>query len=202
MTPARIGSAGFSLIELMAAMAIFAIVAVIAQQSMVAAMAQSARLSQHSADIAELELAVSLVTRDLENIAPRPVRIGTDQSEPALILAANGQRLTFTRSGVTDPVGRARGPFLRIAYGQPSGQTDGAARSVWPQLDRTANTAPRQAALWDGIQSTRFRIYADGQWSDSWPRPDSSDPALLPEGIAVTFETAKWGAIERVVALR
>jgi general secretion pathway protein J len=190
---------GFTLIELVAAMTIFAIIAVIAQQSMFSAMAQSTRLTSNSADLAELELSVSLVTRDLENIAPRPVRVGGNETQGALILV-DGSDLTLTRSGVVDPVERPRGPFIRVRYDDAADA--GSVRQVWDQVDRPAAISARAATLWDGIQSMRFRVYSDGQWSDSWPPPDTDDLAALPDGIAVTFETERWGPIDRVVSLK
>jgi general secretion pathway protein J len=196
------GQGGFSLIELMVALTIFAIIAVISQQSMLSAMAQSSRLSEHSTDLAELELAVSLVTRDLENIAPRPIRSGLSNSEPALVLSGNGQNLTFTRGGLVDPTGRARSPFLRVAYSAAKGAEAGVERGTWTQIDRPSSAVPRQAALWSGIDAIHFQVYADGQWVENWPQPDNADLAVLPDGIAVTLDTKNWGLIRRVVALR
>jgi general secretion pathway protein J len=190
---------GFTLIELVAAMSIFAIIAVIAQQSMFSAMAQSTRLTRNGTDLAELELSVSLVTRDLENIAPRPVRVGGNETQAALILA-DASDLTLTRSGVVDPVDRPRGPFIRVRYVDAA--DTGSLRHVWDQVDRPAATSAREAMLWDGIQTMRFRVYSEGQWLDSWPPPGTDDIAALPEGIAVTFETEKWGPIDRVVSLK
>lgn len=191
---------GFTLIELVAAMTIFAIIAVIAQQSLFSTMAHSDRLRGNASDLAELELAVSLVTRDLQNIAPRAARTGQAQSEPALILSDGGRSLGFTRSGVVDPTQAPRGPFVRVSYQQ--GLDQQVQRLVWDRVDRPGSSQPRQGTLWAGIKAARFAVYDNGQWLDSWPPKDKTDLTALPQGISVTFQTDRWGQIDRVVALQ
>lgn len=194
--------AGFSLIELMAAMVIFAIIAVIAQRSMTVSMIAADRISNRSTSIAELQLAVSQVTRDLENLVPRAIRTGSDAPEPAIVLENDGQVLTFTRGGIDDPTGRARSPFQRVIYVGGAPENEPPRRGTWDQVDRPAISTPRLSPLTENIAALSFAVYSDGQWIKNWPSAGETNPAILPDGIAVTFETRLWGPVRRVVSFR
>lgn len=195
-------SQGFSLLELMVALSIFAIIAVVAQRGMMMSMTSADRLSERSTDIAELQLAVSAVTRDLENAVGRTVRTGPEQTEPALLLEDDGRRLTFTRSGIIDPTGRARSPFQRVIYTAGATPDDAPQRGTWAHIDRPNGALPNLTPLDDEIGAISFLVFSEGQWVSTWPQADMRNPATLPDGIAVVFDTRIWGPVRRVVSYR
>ncbi|MEL6452383.1 MAG: type II secretion system minor pseudopilin GspJ [Pseudomonadota bacterium] len=195
-------SRGFSLLELLVAMAIFAGLAVVAQRGMLASMLSADRLSQRGTEVAALQLAVSQVTQDIRNAVPRPIRTGGAAPGPALLLGQGGQVLTFTRAAVHDPTGRARSPFQRVIYAPSDDAEDRPQRGIWTHVDQPDGRAPRMSALDAVVTGVRFEVLSDGAWQTAWPPAQQTDPAALPEGIAVTFDTARWGAVRRVVALQ
>ncbi|MEO0676170.1 MAG: type II secretion system minor pseudopilin GspJ [Pseudomonadota bacterium] len=198
--PQRSNSAGFSLIELLVALTIFAIIAVIAQRGMVTAMVSADRLGERGSELAELQLAVTSVTRDLENAVPRAIRTGSGQMEAAFLLEDGGRTLIFTRAGLNDPTGRARSPFERVIYTAGASTDDAPQRGTWDHVDRPEASTPRLAALGAEIRAIEFAVLSEGSWQSSWPLTDDAGLKALPEGIAVTFETDRWGPIRRVVA--
>ena len=202
MTP-RSEQAGFTLVELLAAVAIFAVLAVMTQQALVVALASETRLTLRRSDLAELQRAVTVLGRDLENAAPRGVRDRAGELLPVLALEAEGEALVFTRGGLPNPAGLPRSGFQRVRYALGrSGR--GIERQVWRLLDPAPRQKPQVETLIDDVQRVRFRVWTrESGWRDSWPDPDN--PATrnhLPEGIEAVLDTPRFGTLRRVVSLR
>ncbi len=196
-------SGGFTLIELLAAVAIFAVLAVMTQQALVVTLSAETRLAVRRSDLAELQRAVTVIGRDLENAAPRGIRGPREASEPVLTLGAGGETLTFTRGGLSNPAGLPRSGFQRIGYA-PSRGGEGIERRVWRQLDPAPAQKPEVEVLVPDVVRMRFRVWSrEGEWQSTWPDPE--DPGTrnhLPEGIEAVLETRRFGTIRRVVSLR
>ena len=196
-------SAGFSLVELLAALAIFAVLAVMTQQALVATLMTQTRASVRRADLASLQRAVTLVGRDLENVAPRGVRGANGAREPFLILENGGETLTFTRGGLPNPAGLRRSGFQRIRYvlGRDG---RGLERWVWPRLDPVAGQRPQVEVLYKDIEGVRFRVWTErSRWRTRWPNPEDLNTRMrLPEGIEAILDTSRFGTIRRLVSLK
>ena len=199
----RRASAGFTLLELLAAMAIFAVLAVMAQQAVVATLSAETRLSVRRSDLAELQRAVTVLGRDLENAAPRAVRGPRDEPEPVLMLGPDGRTLTFTRGGLPNPAGLPRSGFQRVRYALGRGG-EGIERRVWRRLDPVPAQKPAAEVLVRDVTRVRFRVWSrEGGWRSTWPDPeDPGTRSRLPEGIEAVLETRRFGTIRRVVSLQ
>ena len=199
----RAASGGFALIELLVAVAIFAVLAVMTQQALVATLLAETRLSVQRSDLAELLRAVTVLGRDLENIAPRGIRGSREGSEPVLMLGADGRTLTFTRGGLPNPAGLPRSGFQRIHYALGRGG-EGIERRVWRLLDPAPAQKPVVEILIPDVVRMRFRVWSrEGEWQSTWPDPeDPGTRSRLPEGIEAVLETRRFGTIRRVVSLR
>ena len=196
-------SAGFSLIELLAALAIFAVLAVMTQQALLVTLATETRLSTRRSNLADLQRAVTLVGRDLENAAPRGVRGADGAPGPFLILENGGETFTFTRGGLPNPAGLPRSGFQRVRYGTAQGGR-GIERRIWRRLDTAPWQEPEVSVLLDDAEGVRFRVWTrEGGWRSSWPNPeDPTTRERLPDGIEAVLETRQFGTIRRVVSLR
>lgn len=216
---------GFSLIELLVAMVVFAMVGLIAQEGLVTTLRGAERLTARAETLAELQVAVSRITRDLEAAAARPFRSaagpGVAKSQP-FVLGRGGKTLRFVRTAPPDPSGRALGGFRRIAYGPAAttaeGEEDGGGRVQrveWRSADAPPAPPDRTALLSPQIADLRFEVLGQDGWTDRWPPPQPSPPlpnagpgpgpgpsGLLPRAVAIEITTRRWGPLRRIVALQ
>ena len=202
MTP-RSHQAGFTLVELLAAVAIFAVLAVMTQQALVVALTSETRLTLRRSDLAELQRAMTVLGRDLENAAPRGVRNRAGELLPVLGLETEGEALVFTRGGLPNPAGLPRSGFQRVRY--TLGRSGmGIERQVWRLLDPAPRQNPEVETLIDDVQRVQFRVWTrESGWRDSWPDPENpATRSRLPEGIEAVLDTRRFGTLRRVVSLR
>ena len=202
MTP-RSHQAGFTLVELLAAVAIFAVLAVMTQQALVVALTSETRLTLRRSDLAELQRAMTVLGRDLENAAPRGVRNRAGELLPVLGLETEGEALVFTRGGLPNPAGLPRSGFQRVRYAL-GGSGMGIERQVWRLLDPAPRQNPEVETLIDDVQRVQFRVWTrESGWRDSWPDPENpATRSRLPEGIEAVLDTRRFGTLRRVVSLR
>lgn len=202
MTPRR-EQRGFTLVELLAAVAIFAVLAVMTQQALVITLVSETRLTLRRSDLAELQRAMTVLGRDLENAAPRGVRDRTGELEPVLALEAEGEALVFTRGGLPNPAGLPRSSFQRVRYALAR-SGGGIERQVWRLLDPVPRQKPEVETLIDDIERVRFRVWTrESGWRNSWPDPEKpATRSRLPEGIEAVLDTRRFGTLRRVVSLQ
>ena len=195
--------AGFTLVEMLAAVAIFGVLAVMTQQGLMVTMSTDSRLALRRAELAQLQRAVTMLGRELENAAPRTVRGRDGEPHPAMEIEGGSDALIFTRGGLPNPTGRARSGFQRIRYAVDRSSRS-FERQVWRRVDPAPLQRPDTVTLLDGVERVRFRVWTpESGWRDTWPDPE--DPQTrnrLPEGIEAVLETRRFGVIRRVVSLR
>ena len=195
--------AGFTLVELLAAVAIFAVLAVMTQQALVVAFTSETRLSLRRSELAEIQRAMTVLGRDLENAVPRGGRDRRGGRLPVLALETEGEALVFTRGGLPNPAGLPRSGFQRVRYALGSDDR-GIERQVWRLLDPAPGQPPDVETLLDDVERVQFRVWTrDGGWRNTWPNPDRpATRSRLPEGIEAVLETRRFGTLRRVVSLR
>ena len=194
---------GFTLIELLAAVTIFGVLAVMTQQALMATLSTESRLSVRRLELMGLQRAVTILGRDLENIAPRGVRGSDGAPYPALSIEAGGEALVFTRGGLPNPAGLPRSGFQRIRY-SINRSSGGIERQIWRRVDPAPLQRAETETLLDGVEHVRFRVWTrQSGWRDTWPDPDRpATSKQLPEGIEAVLETRRFGLIRRVVSLK
>ncbi len=195
-------SRGFTLLELLVAMAIFAVVGVMAFGGLIAVLNQQ-ELAEAQADRwREVHSGMRVLTRDLQQLHPRPVRdaLGDRHEAAVRALPGDGYALQLTRGGWTNPSGLPRATLQRVAYRI---EDDRLVREYWPVLDRTLQTEPVVVDLFDGVDSLELRLLDwRGQWQTQWPPPDVPPEAALhlaPRAVELTFELQDMGRITRLL---
>lgn len=190
---------GFTLIELLIAVTIFAVVGVMAYGGLQAVMAQRVIARDNADRFREIQFAVQQLTRDLQQLNPRPVRETLGDGYRAALLADPRARydLEFTRGGWSNPLGQPRAAVQRVAY-----ELDGdrLLRLHWFVPDHTLAEEPVEREILGEVLEFRMRFFSARGWSEEWP-PDqaTTDPADLPAGIEFTVELEDWGEIRRVI---
>lgn len=188
----------FTLLELLVAVAVFGVMAALAYGGLRGVLAAREATGASAERLGDLQLAVSLVTRDLQQAAPRPIRGA--YGDPAGALAGTPRTVELTRAGHDNPTGARRSTLQRVRWGVADGML---IRWTWPVLDRTPASLPSERRLLDGVRSLRMRYRFQGTWHDNWPprRAGGMAPEVLPRAVEFTAELEDWGRVTRVALL-
>jgi general secretion pathway protein J len=188
---------GFTLIELLVALAIFAIMSVIAYGGLRSVLDARDRAATSADRLAELQLAFTIIGRDLEQAVDRPIRDEFGDAEPAM--EGSEKNLEFTRGGWRNPAGLQRSEMQRVGYALEGEELQ---RWTWSVLDRAQNSEPRSTTLLAGVQEFSLRYLDPGrEWRDFWPTGQAAVPGAdgtLPIAVEVSVTTERWGRITRL----
>jgi general secretion pathway protein J len=185
---------GFTLIELLVALSITAILMVIAYGGLGALSKQANHSRDSLKRLRQVQLAMDIMSRDFEQLEPRPVRDGLGGTVPALLAGPdNVPAIQFTRGGWTNPLGTVRSTEERVAYSLEDGKL---MRSWWPELDGQAQIVPSKEPLLDDVTSIKIQ-YMDPvskSFQDVWPETQSQIPTNGPSsgapGVAASGGTS------------
>ena len=209
-------AAGFTLVEVLIALAITAFVGMVAYASLANVMASVDTLRANADRTYEINRAWMILSRDLRQFVPRPVRDEFGQTEPAFV-GGDAARflLSFTRTGWHNPNAHPRSNMQRVNYRV---EDEALWRDVYFVLDRSGSTEPRSARLLDGVEYVELafldspeRIRArrgstdvdTRNWPDNWV-VDTSDPnAELspPAAVEIRLHLRDQGEMRRLYAL-
>ena len=200
-------TAGFTLIEVLLAMAITAFIAMLSYSALSASIASSEVHGRKAQQLADVQLALSFLERDIRHAVGRGIRDEYGDQQPALSGGAlEDFVLQLTRRGWDNPSGARRGELQRVRY-----QLEGESlwRESWLVLDRISEDDGLQRALLiDNVTDLSLRFLrmpttagsasslVDG-WSESWAVSDDS----LPLAIEVDITIKHFGQVTRIFSL-
>ncbi len=204
--PVRRDMRGFTLIEVLISMAITALVAMLSFSSLSAVLDSAEVLRDRGQRVSEINRAFTLVSRDLNNFAARPVRDQFGETESAMMGgAAVTGGLSFTRSGWHNPNQQPRSYLQRVQYRL---EDDVLWRESYTVLDRTTESEPQRVQLLTGVDS--FEIFFLGeatelrseeelnteQWPDNWGVSASSRAVVAPpQALELRVQLQDWGEL-------
>ena len=186
---------GFTLLELLVAVSIFAVVTTIAYAGLQTVLNSRDRITEQSQKLAELQLAFTILARDLQQSVPRPIRDEFGDSKPALISGTNDQFLELTHNGSINLLNQARSDLQRITYTFEDEQLK---RNIWPTLDRAQAEEPQEMILLDKVQNIDIRLLdEDGEWTQDWIDND----VAMPVAVEINVELEHWGTVKRLLQI-
>lgn len=204
-------ASGFTLVEILVAMLIFAIMGTMAYAGLDSVVQQRTRNEGVMKRLRQVQLAMSIMSRDFAQLAPRPVRNDLGSSGgPLLANPDNVPPILLTRGGWSNPLGLTRSTQERVAYSLEDGKL---MRSFWPELDISVAAVPVKQVLLPDVTAVKI-MYADstGQFQDTWPETgeNGAPPAItrvqaaagggvLPEAVSITLTLKDWGTVTRIV---
>ena len=198
---------GFTLIELLMAISITAIVGIMAYGGLDAAM-NANEVAQRQADrIQEINLAMTILARDIRQSQARPIRDESGDPETAFWGNGSGEdALTLTRSGWQNPTGRNRSKLQRVRYHHRDNRL---IRESWSVLDRGWDADSYDSTLLSDVEDLSMRFLrpiteedapVDSEWVDDWTPTGLPllENAYLPLALEITMVLGDWGPIRRV----
>ncbi|PKM30164.1 MAG: type II secretion system protein GspJ [Gammaproteobacteria bacterium HGW-Gammaproteobacteria-11] len=199
---------GFTLLELLVAMAVFAMMSVMAYSGLRAVLTADEVTQRHAQRLADLQVTLSVLERDLAQVVELAVRDEFGDRMPSLRLRAGGDAklLELVRAGAGGDQRLRRTAWLITEQGLQ--------RQLWPGVDIADSESARvqpfgtlvEADEAMGLESGFAVIVRleDGSLDrlDSWP-PVNTDAlsATLPLAVEVTLELPGYGEIRRLMAV-
>lgn len=190
------GSRAFTLLEMVVALAIFAVIGVMSSRILAGVVELSDVVRDRGEALSELQRAVAIVERDIEQGTRRSVRDGWGDTVEAIV-AGDQFLLELTRLGWQNPLAEPRSELQRVAYAM---RDDMLLRVYWPVLDRAPETEPVTQILLTGLDGASFVVYdSGGEEHRHWPQPPRRDdePAHA-AAIALELDSTTFGRIERL----
>lgn len=202
------GQRGFTLLELLVAMAVFGVVAVMAYGGLRAVLDARQHTDRASRALAELQMAFSLLGRDLEQVLARPVRdeYGDVRAPLRFSPFSDQPRLDLVRAG--GPSGLQRVAWevreerlYRLYWSGLDGVNPAEPQGVMPVVGADDAQQPESAVLAVRGWSLRFHHTDEtGAFavSETWPLEISPGaPETLPRAVELTLELADGAQLTR-----
>jgi general secretion pathway protein J len=202
---------GFTLLELLVALSVFALVSVMAYGGLRVVLDTRAHTDQVSRDLGELQVALTLLSRDLAHVVARPLRDvhGDPQAPLRFNVYSDRPRLELVRTS-------DRAGLQRVAWEIDESRLY---RMYWSVLDGADPAEPRgrlpvMGPVEDaghtarGVEDWHLRFHyraADGSLSSSQSWPLEINPGsleTLPLAVELTLELAGSGSVTRWLAVQ
>lgn len=209
-------SRGFTLLELLVALSIFALIAVMAYNGLYTVLNARADTDRQAQRLAEIQTALMLVSRDVEQTLARGIRNEYGDAQPPLQGGVkDGPLLEFTRTGWRNPTRLPRSNMQRIAYRIDK---DSLMRMSWRVLDRAQDSMPQEAPILGDVTEAQVRFMDEKlEWHAEWPPANlaaqlgsgatpapsnqGQQPLLLPRAVELVLELEDLGRITRLFAV-
>lgn len=205
-----------TLIELMIAMAIFAVMTASIMITFDSFQKGKDITDRSSKRLKEYQLAFNIISRDVQQILPRPITDEFGTEVPLYSMRSeNGAEIEFTRAGWNrSPFSKnKRSELQRVSYYLEENKL---MRATWRVLDRAEDTQPVRTELLEDVDTASFVFtYQDKQkaWKtvELWPpetyvtggsgEPRTNIPEreflLLPRVLEIKLSTPDFGDISR-----
>ncbi len=192
---------GFTLLEVMVALAVFAILSTITASAMYQAFDTRARVNVQANQLNEIQLALTLIARDTEQMIER----GTNGDEMRMFppFVGQGAYLEFTRGGFVNPNGiERRSTLQRIAYKCADNKL---VRRSWDALDTTNRNHYLDKTILEHLDKCKFSYLANNrqilpEWRE-YAVQQNQKKETLPIAIQVTLTVHDLGNMSLLFAV-
>lgn len=185
---------GFTLIEILIALFIFTLVAIIISTALHTVFTTQSATQKQAERLAALQIALILMSRDIEQTVNRPIINAKNNLENAFL--GTSHTLTLTHTGIANPFGQLRRSTLqRTRY---SFDNNNLIRETWGVLDQVASSQSNPRLLFSPLLELQFSYLDDkGHFQKNWPPPDHPQ-ADLPRAVRVFLTIENWGNLSQL----
>lgn len=171
---------GFTLVELLVAIAIFAVLAALGWKIFDYLSKVKDRNAMHEQNLGQLQEAYQQIQRDTLQTIPVIGSIG-QQVLPALQL--ENQKLSFSKTGMTDPLKQGVASFERVEYIY-NAQDKKLYRLKYTYLNLSAAAQPLSSVLLNDVDQYQVTVLNPNE-SERWPDENAFNERQLPRGMKV-----------------
>lgn len=184
---------GFTLIEILFALFIFSIIALLMSNGLHRILQNQSETEKKAAQLAQLQFAFLLLSRDIEQAVDRPVIDINDQLS-GFIGMPDSVKLTHT--GLINPNDALSRPTIQRVEYQFRGNK--LFRIIWPLPDQTAKSISEERLLLNHIEQFKFSWLDDaGYFHDTWPATTGPNQHL-PRGVRISMQLKNFGKITQL----
>ncbi|WP_339847470.1 type II secretion system minor pseudopilin GspJ [uncultured Halopseudomonas sp.] len=198
---------GFTLLEMLIAMAVFAIMSVVAYGGLRAVLSADQVTQVHARRLADLQVTLSVLERDLAQVVAVAVRDEFGDRMPPLRLRAGGDAklLELVRAGAGGDQRLRRTAWLITDRGLE--------RQLWPGVDIVDAESARVQPFGELVAEDELlgmesgfalvvRTEAGLERVDSWPAANADAASVeLPMAIEIVLDLPEYGVIRRMMAV-
>ncbi|MGE0775180.1 MAG: type II secretion system minor pseudopilin GspJ [Sphingomonadaceae bacterium] len=187
-------AAGFTLVEMMVALFIFGMLAASGVALLSFSVRAQAATTERLDRLGALQRLNSMLTADLTQAVPRPVRDQNGATIPAFV-GEGGQdgdvAIGLVRGGWSNPASAPRPSLQRVEYRLVEDRLE---RTRWPMLD---GAAPYPASvIMSGVKSLAVRFHDKQGWRDQW---DAESPVALPDAVEIVLDMEDVGVVRQLL---
>lgn len=194
-------SRGYTLIEILIALAVFAILSAMTANALQHAFSTKERVDIQANQLNSLQLTLSLITKDTEQVIDRAI-IGADmRTSPPFI--GQSHYVEFTRGGSVNPDElEKRSTLKRIAY---LCKNKTLIRRSWHRLDTSSRELFQDNILLEDLNACDFSfIAANRQTLTEWHEyalQQNQKKESLPSAIQLNLDLKQWGNMSLIFPL-
>jgi len=186
---------GFTLLEILIALAVFAILATLTSTTLYNALNTKKRVGEQAKQLNELQLAFTLIERDLLQVVNRKVRGDDMRLVPSFMGELN--YLEFTRGGVINPNAiEKRSSLKRVALLCKDNKL---LRRTWQSLDSTKKNLYADQVLLQNLINCQFAyMNRSSQILNKWQADalqQNQRPEPIPKACQLNLTSANWGKV-------
>lgn len=188
--------AGFTLLEILIALFIFTILSFMMTGALHTVISADSGTERSAVRLRQLQVVLVRLSRDVEQIVNRPIKIANGQDASAFYGTPQG--FAFTHGGMAG--GQSKQHVLQRT--QYIVSQNGLWRMVWSVLDQAANSPkPNQRQVLENVTAARFE-YLDEKnaFHKEWPLSGTANQPL-PRAVRITLTIADWGTIRQLYVI-
>lgn len=186
---------GFTLLEILIALVIFAVLGVLTALSLHRTIKNKQALNRQDKRIVQLQLAMTLIRRDLLQAIDRPIINKGNQNVRAF--QGSNTTVSFTRTGLLNPFNHSRRTDMQRVRYHLSGRT--LQRLTWTVLDQAPSSKPATQTILTGIKSLAWTFVSHkNQLSANWPQLEQQDMIPLPKAVLLKMQLEGEGEVDGV----
>lgn len=144
----------------------------------------------------EMQHALLLISRDVEQSVNRPVLTTTGNEEAAFL--ATARSFSFTHFAGANPDGlQAMSALARVRY---FWDKDTLYKETWSVLDQAPETKPYLSQLLTNVDAVNFEYLDEsGRFQNHWPVENTKQ--ALPKAVKITVTIHNWGKLTQIYVI-